>query len=61
MVVKGYLQIFGIDFDDTFSFVVKFIILRMFIVLAAVKNLELEQLDVIIVFLYGNLEEEIFM
>lgn len=61
MVAKGYSQIPGIDFDDTFSPVVKLTTLRMFIALAAVKNLELEQLDVTTAFLYGNLEEEIFM
>lgn len=42
VVVKGYFQIFGVDYDDIFSSVVKFIIFRLFVVLAAVNDYELE-------------------
>lgn len=61
VVAKGYSQIPGVDYNDTFSPVVKLTTLRMFVALAAVNNLELEQLDVTTAFLYGNLQEEIFM
>lgn len=52
MVAKGYFQILGVDYDDTFSPVVKLTTLRLFVALAAVNDYELEQLDVTTAFLY---------
>lgn len=61
VVAKGYSQIPGVDYEDTFSPVVKLTTLRLFVALAAVGDYELEQLDVTTAFLYGNLQEEIYM
>jgi hypothetical protein len=61
LVVKGFAQKKCIDFDEIFSHVVKMTSIRTILSLVAVEDLHLEQLDVKIVFLHGDLEEEIYM
>ena len=61
LVVKGFGQKKGVDFEDIFSPVVKMSSIRVVLGLAAKLNLEVEQLDVKTAFLHGNLEEEIYM
>ena len=61
LVVKGFDQKQGIDFDEIFSPVVKMCSIQVILGLAASMNLELEQLDVKTAFLHGDLNEEIFM
>ena len=51
----------GIDYSETFAPVVRYDSLRVFLAVVAVQDLELEQFDVQTAFLYGELEEEIFM
>ena len=61
LVVKGFAQKKGIDFDEIFSPVVKMTSIRTILSIVAIKDLHLEQLDVKTTFLYGDLEEEIYM
>jgi hypothetical protein len=61
LVVKGFAQKKGIDFDEIFSPIVKMTSIRTILSLAAVEDFHLEQLDVNFFFLYGDLEEEIYM
>ena len=61
LVAKGYSQKEGVDFNEVFSPVMKHTSIRVLIVMVAWFDLELEQLDVKIVFLHGELEEQIFM
>ena len=61
LVVKGFSQKKGIDFEEIFSLVVKMSSIRVVLGLDANMNLEIEQLNVKIVFLHGDLEEEIYM
>jgi hypothetical protein len=61
LVAKGFMQIPGIDFDETFSPVARFESLRLLLALAALEDWEIHQLDVKSVFLNGVLEEEIYM
>jgi hypothetical protein len=61
LVVKGFVQKKGIDFDEIFSPVVKMTSIRTILSLVAVEELHLEQLDVRTTFLHGDLEEEIYM
>ena len=60
-VIKGYEQIFGIDYSETFSPVVKSKTIRMLLTIAAKFNLELKHIDFDTAFLNGELEEVIFM
>ncbi|KAE8678427.1 Detected protein of confused Function [Hibiscus syriacus] len=61
LVVKGYAQKEGIDFNEIFSPVVRLTTVRVVLAMCATLNLHLEQLDVKTVFLHGNIEEEIYM
>ena len=61
LVVKGFNQRKGIDFDEIFSPVVKMTSIRTVLGLAASLDLEIEQMDVKTAFLHGDLEEKIFI
>ncbi|KAG8473315.1 hypothetical protein CXB51_035399 [Gossypium anomalum] len=61
LVAKGYSQIPRVDFTDVFSPVVKHSSIRALLGIVAMHDLELEQLDVKTVFLYGELEDDIYM
>ena len=61
LVVKGFNKKQGIDFDEIFSQVVKMSSIRVILGLTTSLDFELEQMDVNIAFLHGDLEEEIYM
>jgi len=61
LVARGFSQRSGIDYSDTFAPVVRYESVRTVLALAAVKDFEIKQFDVKTAFLYGDLEEEIFM
>ena len=60
-MAKGFAQNEGIDYNEVFSLVVKHTSIRILLVIVAEYELELAQLDVKTTFLYGDLEEEIYM
>jgi len=61
LVAKGFSQIEGLDFDEIFSPVVRFESVRTIIALAALEKWKIEALDVKSAFLYGTLDEELYM
>ena len=61
LVVNGFQQKEGIDYTKIFSPVVKISTIRLVLGMVAVKILHLEQLDVKMTFLHGDLEEDIYM
>jgi len=61
LVVKGFSQREGIDFNEVFSPIVKHSSIRVLLAIVALFDLELEQLDVKTTFLHGDLEEQIYM
>ena len=61
LVVKGYAQKEGIDFNEIFFPVVRLTTVRIVLAMCATFDLHLEQLDVKTAFLHGELEEEIYM
>ena len=60
-VVKGYLQQFGVDFDQTFAAVVKPMAFRALFAIAAYYNLNIDQMDVKAAFLYGLIDQLIYV
>ena len=61
LVVKGFAQKEGTDFNEIFSPVVRLSTVRVVLAMCATYDLYLEQLDVKTAFLHGELEEEIYM
>ena len=61
LVVQGFAQKKGIDFDEIFSLLVKMTSIRIVLSIVATEDLHLEQLDVKTTFLHGDLDEEIYM
>ena len=61
LVAQGFSQQHGIDYNETFSPVVRHETIRTLLALAAVQDLEVHQLDVKTAFLNGDLSEEIYM
>ena len=61
LVVKAFQQKEGIDYTEIFAPVVKLNTIRSVLSIVACEGLYLEQLDVKIAFLDGDLDEEIYM
>ena len=61
LVAQGFSQKQGLDYDETFSPVIRFESFRSLIAVAVQKRLKLHQLDITAAFLNGHLEEEVFM
>jgi Reverse transcriptase (RNA-dependent DNA polymerase) len=61
LVAKGFSQIEGIDYDDIFSPVVRYELVRLIVALAALQHWHMSSVDVKTAFLYGELDEELFM
>ena len=61
MVAKGYTLEEGIDYEDTFSPVVRIISVRLILAIVAHMDLELYQMDVKTAFCNGELDKEIYM
>jgi hypothetical protein len=60
-VVPGFQQREGLDYNETFASVVKPMSYKTMFAIAAAMDWDLEQMDVKTAFLYGDVEEEIFV
>ena len=61
LVVKGYAQRLGIDYDEVFAPVARLDTMRLLIALAAHEGWEIHHMDVKSAFLNGNLKEEVYV
>ncbi|GJS33273.1 retrotransposon protein, putative, ty1-copia subclass [Tanacetum coccineum] len=58
---KGYTQLYGVDYEETFSPVADIRAIRILISIAAFYDYEIWQMDVKTAFLNGYLDEDIYM
>ena len=61
LVVKGYAQTHGVDYEEAFARLTKMTSIRTVIALATAKGWHLPQMDVKNAFLRGELDEEVYM
>lgn len=61
LVAHGYMQRGGIDFEETFSLVVRFDTIHTVLSIAAYFNWKFYQFDVKSAFLNGNLEDKVYV
>ncbi|KAD3640580.1 hypothetical protein E3N88_29803 [Mikania micrantha] len=61
LVVKGYVQEHGVDFDEVFAPVTRLVTVRLMLAIAAREGWPVHHLDVKSAFLYGELKETIFV
>ena len=60
-VVKGFEQVQGVDYNETFAPVVKYTSVRVLCAEVAEEDLELHQMDAKTAFLNGIIDEEVFI
>ena len=61
LVAQGFSQVEGIDFDELFSPIVHFESVQLIFALSAIENYYCVRVDVHNAYLYGKLDEEIYM
>ena len=60
-VVKGFEQRYKLDYDQTFASVVKPMSYKIIFSLAAIHNWEIEHMDIKTAFLYGKIDEKVYV
>jgi hypothetical protein len=61
LCAKGFTQKFGVDFNETFAPVAKSTSIRTMLAIAAELDLEIQQFDVDTAFLYGEMDNPVYM
>jgi len=60
-VARGFSQVEGIDYDETFALVARFSSIRLILALSAQIGWKIHQMDVKTTFLNGKIEEEVYI
>ena len=60
-MAKGYSQVHGMDYNDTFTHAARMDFIPIILAIAASKRWEVHHMDVKSAFLHGDLKEEIYM
>ena len=61
IVAKGFSQVQGIDYNETFSLVAKMDSIRLVLAIVASKQWEVHYMDVKSSFLHGYIKEDMYM
>ncbi len=60
-VVQGYLQQYGVDFDQTYAAIMKPMAFRVLFAIAAYYDFDIDQMDVKTAFLYGLIDQLVYV
>jgi len=60
-VARGFEQLYGIDYEQTFAAVAKSMTIRIILALAAAQDYEIEQMDAVTAFLNSDLTETVWV
>ncbi|GKB33046.1 retrovirus-related pol polyprotein from transposon TNT 1-94 [Tanacetum coccineum] len=61
LVSQGYIKEEGIDYDEVFAHVARIKAIRLFLAYASFKDFMVYQMDVKSAFIYGKIEEEVYV
>ena len=61
LVARGFTQVYSVDYTETFAPVTRLETLRLLFALAVQKDWEVRQINVKTAYLYGDLDEEVYM
>jgi hypothetical protein len=61
LVCKGYAQVEGVEFEETFALVSRMEAIRLFLAYACSKNIKVYHMDIKSTFPNGELEEEVYI
>ena len=61
LVVKGFKQVYSIDYTETFAPVVQFTTVLFLLIWATINNFEIDHVDINIAFLNPLLKEEVYI
>ncbi len=61
LVVQGFSEVEGVDYEETFAPVAKVTTFRLMLALSRVLKLKIHQLDVDSAFLYADLDEDVYI
>lgn len=61
MVARGFTQREVIEYQEVFAHVLKHVLIKTLLSVVVNLNLDLEQMDVKMAFLHGDLEENLYM
>jgi transposase InsO family protein len=61
LVIRGFLQRYGIDFMETYAPTASLASFRLLVAIAVFNGWSLRNLDIITAFLYGDLNEDVYM
>lgn len=61
LVARGFSQIYGVVYLETFAPVVRISVIRLIIAIASMENWGCHQMDVSAAYLHGELDEEVYM
>jgi len=60
-VACGYSQVFGVDFDETYSSVIRLTSMRLLYAVSAQLGSKIHQMDVNTAFLHADIQEDIYI
>lgn len=61
LVARGFMQIEGFDYEETYAPVARLTTIRILLAIINYRNLQVHQMDVKSAFLHGSIDENIYM